>query len=325
MKKNKAWTLAELTICITVLFILAGVGISVIKPGTNTKTRLFVYAIMKNLSAANSSLIQFYDDTYAITEKDAAGTACLPEAYCSRVTDLFTVTGTINCAAKLSGTTCVSDVATTTANMVLPNGVEVYGLANDWKNDSTNTYKVKDIKVDIDGAKGLNKLWVDQFPLRVYQSGYGDTLRAVKCGSTAAETSDGVAHTYCGSSTTDYRKDEQVIKYEIYRATLPNAAGTIQAKLMASGLSELKANCLANTWKKAYPITDCSTNSYTVMAQCMNTGVPCVEGSTDICYKVSGTANYASNPDDLPCFVIMQKPHSGAGMLIDGMLDEIDI
>ncbi len=319
MKKLKAWTLAELTICIAVLFILASVGVSTIKPGASTKTKLFVYAAIKNLSAANSSLIQSYDDTYAETQKNAAGDACLDEAYCSRVTDLFTVTGTVNCAAKLSGGKCVSNVATTTANMVLPNGVEVYGLANDWKDDSTGTYKVKDIKIDIDGAKGLNKLWVDQFPLRVYQQGYGDTLRAVKCGSTAANTSDGVSHTYCGTSTKDYRKDEEVIKYEIYRASLPNAAGTIKATMIASGLPELKANCMANTWQKAYPITDCKNNSYTVMPKCMNTGITCNDGTNNICAATN------ENPDDLPCFVILQKPHSGAGMLLDGVLDEIDI
>ena len=316
MKKLKAWTLAELTICIAVLFILASIGVSTIKPGASTKTRLFVYATIKNLSAANSSLIQSYDDTYAETQTNAAGDACLDEAYCSRVTDLFTVTGAVNCAAKLSGGKCISDVATTTANMVLPNGVEVYGLANDWKDDSTGAYKVKDIKIDIDGAKGLNKLWVDQFPLRVYQNGYGDTLRAVNC---ASPFSDGVAHTYCDSSTKDYRIDEEVVKYEIYRATLPNAAGTIKATMIASGLSELKANCMANTWQKAYPITDCSGKSYKVMPKCMNTGITCNDGTNNICAATN------ENPDDLPCFVILQKPHSGAGMLLDGVLDEIDI
>ena len=60
-------------------------------------------------------------------------------------------------------------------------------------------------------------------------------------------------------------------------------------------------------------------SGYNVMAQCMNTGITCNDGTNNICAATN------ENPDDLPCFVILQKPHSGAGMLLDGVLDEIDI
>lgn len=318
MKIKKAWTLAELVICITVLLMLAGVGASIIKPNNN-KANLFVYAAIKNLSAANSALIKSYGDTYSVTEKNADASACLDEAYCARATDLFTTTGSTNCAAKLSSGECVSDVSTTTANMVLPNGVEYFGLANNWQegtNASGGTYKFKDILVDIDGySKGMNKIWIDRYPLRVYSREGKDTLRAVNCSGSGSN--DGKKSDYCSSSTKDYRKDGNVIKYEIYRATAPSTTGVVKAVLISSGLSELEANCKANTWGDMYPLSDCA--GYTVLPKCMNTGISCDDGTTNICNSTN------ENAENLPCFVLLQKPATGAGILLDNFLQEVDM
>ena len=54
--------------------------------------------------------------------------------------------------------------------MKFVNGVTVKGVASEWVIPFENAeYQFKNIEIDIDGNKGMNRLWVDRFPMRVFK------------------------------------------------------------------------------------------------------------------------------------------------------------
>ena len=56
MNKKPAWTLAELVIALLFIITISVIGISVFNPNVQ-KSKIYIYAFLKNLTAANSAII----------------------------------------------------------------------------------------------------------------------------------------------------------------------------------------------------------------------------------------------------------------------------
>ena len=151
MKKSNAWTMPELIVAMIIMILISSLLAQVFKPD-DKKARMFMYAIIKNLTTANAGVIQ----KYGSMEETNADPATTTDWYCVHVLDLFSTTGANNCTQKTASDN------TGDTNFTLANGVEVKGLNNPWITPSgTNAsgdaisaaYAIKNIVVDIDGLE----------------------------------------------------------------------------------------------------------------------------------------------------------------------------
>ena len=157
MKKN-AWTLAELITALTIIILLSGFMISMYKPNTN-KGRVMVNSVIRNLTQANSALIEtdeLLNSTFDLIKYPNASNL---DWYCTKLTNILSIKGSPDCTATNNATN-------TKVNATLANGVTIQGLANKWvKPYNTADYEIKDILLDVNGSKGPNKVWLDRYPV----------------------------------------------------------------------------------------------------------------------------------------------------------------
>ncbi len=322
MRKN-AFTMAELTICIVLMMILAIFAVTNIKPNDN-KIRLFVYSGMENISSVVSTLVSDNLDLDKADTNIVSGSNAY-DWLCAHVADYFSLKNSANCK--------VTSADATTVNLTFTNGITIQGLASPWKTDSkkddNNTpYKYKEFVIDIDGnTKGMNKVGIDRFPMRIYRGGLLEgALIPVDCNSSGSA--------YCKNSGTSTKvnlaKANEIISYDIYK---PESASASKAGVVASYQSYMQADCAIFGGLGYFTVAECSSAGYKANLRCANAEIclKCNEGG-NIC-PMNGDKQLdkatcksyvnTNNPDQIACFMMLHRPPSGAGMIFDTVADTL--
>ena len=345
MKKINGWTMAELVIAIIILIIVSALSVSVFKPDTN-KARIFMYAAMKNLSKGNTAIIEKHN-SIAPDNMDA-GTK---DWYCLNLADKFALSNEPNCAKA---------AAPKEVNFRFSNGMTLQGVASAWYTPYSGAgYSFKNIVVDIDGEKGVNKIGIDRFPLRIYKgSTYEGMIHPVNCGDDVVYNSAGTkitlssstgASPYCrqkfdltGSVVANKNMllDDQIVTYDVYQPVTDEEYS--RAVIVATSLSTMAANCAAYGGNGFFSKPYCGSKNLRLTARCAKaeTCNACSGSSPvsyDVCpFKTDGKTQTGSetacrtlaaevNPKDMPCFILLHKPTAGLGFLAGSVIGELDI
>lgn len=316
MKKN-GFTFIEIFTALIVIMIISGMCISSFKTRTNNqKLRLFAYASIVNLMKGNISAMDNNSSEIEKANVDDKDWLCL------QIADAFALKGSADCAVKSAGDT--------TVNLTMANGVTVQGLSTPWieVGGGFSKFKYKDIMIDIDGAKGLNKLYVDRIPLRILSgSKYTGIVQAINCGSydNVYLKDQTKKSPYCPEGkNVDYISDDSIITYDIYRQDKKDSTN---ASMVASSQSTLKADCSAYGTEGIYDKNSCNTKGFNINLRCL-TADNCALCSTypNICKDSDGNnmdetkckeLAAANNPDNLQCFTLIHRPNAALGMILD--------
>ena len=329
--KKYAWTMAELAITLIILMMLSGICVSILKPRVQ-KMRFFTYAATTNLLAANSEIIRKYHHLNVTDDKE-------DDWYCLQLADIFSLSSSANCAKTSS-----SD----TVNLRFANGITMKGIASSWANPYENSrFQFKNILIDTNGADGPNKIWNDQFPMRIIGgNGYGKQglVIPVNCGSDKvynknASTPGDVnvanvaKNTYCSSSTKDYASDKEILMFDIHRAENKNKNS--KAFSVATGLSFKEADCMSSGGINGfYSQAVCATAGYRIHRSCA-TKKNCAICTANNCPKdENGTVTdsnscltlaQTANPSNLQCQFVPHKPSMGVSYIFRVILGDFDL
>ena len=143
MKKEHAWTLIELIVAATIIFIISYTLLNTVKPNKQ-RTALYIDAAATNIMRGNIGILENYETNETegglFYQKSGDSTN---NTYCMQLANMFSLESTPNCATPSSDDT---------VNIALGNGAEIKGLAKDAQTpyDGAN-YQYKNIFVDIDG------------------------------------------------------------------------------------------------------------------------------------------------------------------------------
>ena len=351
MNKKPAWTLAELVIALLFIITISVIGISVFNPNVQ-KSKIYIYAFLKNLTAANSAIITNKGDIIG-------NNAEMPDYdwYCMQLADSLTTTY-YDCEIEADDDTNAKKV-----NIILPNGVTIQGLTNPWKTPNCTgcDYQFKNILVDIDGEKGLNKLWSDRFPLRIYQGGdLSGQIQTINCDEQEVYQSDGTIVSltvddgfspYCykgfnmekGAAGGNFWQDKEIVTYDVYKQDTENEESS--AKLVASAQSLLDADCGAYGGEGYFTKKQCSDYSKRIFTLCATDDLcnKCVStesnNSYDICpyrdpddttlgYTNETTCIDAVNEFNVKkdsCFMVLHKPGMPLPIFLQGIVSQLDM
>ncbi len=348
MKKLNAWTLVELFMAMGVIIIISTFLSTAFKPNTQ-KAKLFAYATINNLITGTLSVSEKYQSDPDATPKDLTyqNPDSDDDTFCLELADTFSLSETPNCAK----TATISDV-----NLRFPNEVTVQGLTNPWKKPFvTSAYSFKNIIIDIDGEKGLNRLWIDRFPLRIYQGAkYDGTIHPVNCSDDSVYDDEGKKITlsddigkspYCkqkfDASGANVNKnfviDDNVITYDLYKAAATGEE--TKATLIASSQSPAAADCLAYGGNGYYSRQQCAQMGFKIHSQCASSGTceECASVSPSICpmdfdntaqTDQAGCLELAeknkTGESEIRCFTLYHKPSGGMSFLVETMIGEIN-
>lgn len=320
MNKN-AWTLAELTIAITILLVLTAASVSMTKNININQTRLNLYAAIRNLTMANIAIKEkplsyslFYPKS--AEEHDADDTKT-NNWYCINVADAFSLKTAPNCAKNLNSSS---------KNITMQNGTTYKGLATSWEEAYSGLF-YKNVTIDVNGDSLPNKLGIDIFPIRVFRGKKYNSLTMdgiimpVSCaassgtgtddsyssGSIASSSEESVKfseqHPACGSdTTTNFFTDANFFSQNIYRVMeVPNRTSP-RARMIVGSISTLEADCLAHGGKGYFSEKQCKENGgYTLHKYCANkrTCKGCKDDS--IGYNVCPKKDDGSEGDETYC------------------------
>ncbi len=322
--------MVEMVVALIILILLSGVCLTVYKPNVQ-KSKIVLYATMKNLTAANMAIIEGIENGryHSANELNISGTYNADNNYCRYLTE----------ALSVSSTGC-------NGSITLPGKIVISGLDNKWvKPATTADYEVKDVLVTIDGG---SKFGVSKFPLRIYNgSGYTGMVHLIDCtNSTSAgklnldgttkdvsTTAKSSYSTYCGKSI-NYLTSNIVASYDVYRADTDEEETT--ASLISSAVSPLEADCNAYGGQGVYNETQCKNAGYRLKIQCLTSDLcanansavlpnKTVDG-TSVSITSSNCASYKNslNPNDLSCFTLLHKPSAGTTFLLETMVGQFD-
>ncbi len=352
MKKKSGWTLAELVIALIFIIVISVIGINVFNPNVQ-KSKIFIYAFLKNLTAANSAIITNKGDVIGTMEPDLIDY----DWYCLQLADTLT-TSEFNCEYEADDTLNAKKV-----NITLPNGITIQGLTNPWRKPNCTgcEFQFKNIMVDLDGEKGLNKLWSDRFPLRIYQGGdMSGQIQTINCEDQQMYASDGTIvdltnddglSPYCykgfnmdkGAENKNFWEDKEVVTYDVYRPNSQNEEGS--AELVASAQSILDADCGAYGGDGFYTKKQCSYYSKRIFPQCATDSL-CANcrstettNSYDICpirdpddssLGITDTTTCMDaanefNPKKSSCFIVLHRPGMPLPIFLQGIVGQLDM
>ena len=322
MKLNKkAFTLTEILICIAIMMVMTVFAIVNIKPNDN-KIRLYAYA---GMNALNSALGTIYSENGSLSVADApittdSGTF---DWLCTKMADYFALKSSINCSTTAS----MGDI-----NFTLANGITIQGLANSWTiegktNSDGDKYIYKEFVFDIDSpSKGMNKVGIDRFPVRIYKNGL------IEGTVIPSDCSAATVGTYCKNGSTksgvNLAKANDTINYEIYRR---DSKDSDKASAVASYKSYMEADCGIFGGVGYYTTAECAEAGYKLLLKCANetTCGACedgrnicpLNGSTQLTSSTCITYAKNNNPENYGCIMMLGKPSTGAGIIIDAMAD----
>ena len=318
MKKH-GWTMMEMIIALSVIAILSCLCVSVYKPKL-IKSRMFLYGAMKNLTKGNIAV----SDKGSLEAEDISTSSGVFDGYCVRLADAFNLKTAPNCNVDLGK----DDV-----NITFTTGVTVKGLASDWivyDSGGKHIYDYKDILVDIDGSKGVNKIWVDQFPLRVYFSAdLKGIILPVNCSTTNPDPA-GIS-IYCpASGGQDYTADNNIISFNVHRKRVADYEKT-ETFLVGSGLSLAKADCAANGGSGLFTAEECVAKGMTINKKCLTEArcskvvdYPNLFPSAQRTYDTCMAAVNEFNPEGLNCLMLQAKPRGGAAFIVEAIIGDIE-
>lgn len=348
MKKINAWTMVELVIALTILILLSTICITVYKPNIQ-KSKIIAYATMKNLTQGNIAIMEANENE--LVKDNKVDGSDIYDWHCFHLADVFSLEGNSDC--KVDG----EKKKNMKVNLTLPNGVTVQGLTNDWLEPfSGSDYKIKNIVIDIDGRKGVNKIGIDRFPLRLYNgSGYTGMVQVVNCKSDkdivynedTKVTLGADFRPYCkqgfdangNASNVVFTLDNKIISYDIYRATSSDEESA--AELVASSLAPMDADCGAYGGEGFYSKKECADATNKIGGDYLRIRTKCATSTNCadcgyICPKnKDNTGNTTAdscaamlvetNPDDLPCFTLLHKPSGGTTFLLETLIGQFDM
>ena len=339
MKNNnkKGFTFAEIFISLIVLMILSGLCINVFKNATNNKKLSFyAYATISNLMKGNIAAMESQDGSGSVEHTDVSNNSKTYDWLCLQMADAFTLKGTADCEKSTTNTDAK-------VNLQLANGVTIQGLATNWITPFDGAdYKYKNIVMDIDSpSKGMNKIWADRIPLRLYSGGsFEGIVQVVSCGNKdytyngTTKVTPKTAHPFCKNNTTvvnkDFLTDDTIVTYNVYRAesTEENA----KASMVASSLSSLASDCAATGEEGLYPKKLCQEKGFTILEKCYTSS------NCELCNTYSGickdedknvvnksacdTKRATTNPNDISCFALIKKPSMGIGVILGTIMGD---
>ena len=352
MNKKSGWTLAELVIALIFIIVISVIGITIYRPDVQ-KSKIFIYAFLRNLGAANSAIVTNKGDVIGSLD---AGLEDY-DWYCLQLADTLSVSE-FDCEINTDEVTNAKKV-----NITLPNGVIIQGLTNPWKTPVCVgcDFKFKNILVDIDGQKGLNKLWSDRFPLRIYQGGgMSGQIQTINCenqqiygtdGEIINLTQDDGLSPYCNDGfnmeknavSKNFWNDKDVITYDVYRPNTDNEEGA--AELVASAQSILDADCGAYGGEGFFTKKQCSYYSKRIFAKCSTDALCATCSSTDstnsydICplrdpddstLGITDTTTCIDaanefNPKKASCFISLHRTGIPMPIFLQGIVSQLDM
>lgn len=337
--KKYAWTMAELTVIIIIMLILTKAAMSITKSINVNKSRIFAYSAVRNLTMGNIYVRQKNKMKPEQVIAACNDSTMTNDWYCMHLADTYSLKSDTNCAKTATANT---------VNFTLANGISVMGAASAWKTAYTNLY-YKDILVDTDGtSKGVNKIGVDRFPLRVFlgKNAYLENLRGlvvpVNCqsGQDIITTDTGTLKTltspYCSGVNNNMANDSEIFAYDVYVVKNPNKANT--AGVLLSKRSVMEADCLSNGGRGIYGHAACKSKGYRLHEKCAHskTCKGCEEGGTcptgytteEACITLAENNKIEIKPGKKKghrCVNMISKPTGGMGMLGGSILGEMGI
>ncbi len=348
MKKKNAWTLIELFMAMSVIILIASFLITTFRPNVQ-RAKLYTYATIINLIKGTIAVMEKYQSdpdsepkTLSYQNPDSTD-----DTFCIEFADNFTLSEAADCSKDA----LISDI-----NLKFPNGVTVQGLANPWKKPYvTSSYMFKNIIIDIDGEEGLNKIWIDRFPLRIYEGAkYDGTIYPVNCADDSVYDDEGNKITlddstgkspYCkqkfnasgANVNKNFLMDDKVITYDIYKAAATGEQ--TKATLVASAQSPAAADCMAYGGNGYHSREECAQFGVKIHTQCASSATceGCGSVSPSICPMDStqttqtdqtGCLEIAKanqiDDTDVRCITLQHKPGSGLSYLVESLVGEID-
>ena len=326
--KKQAWTLAELTVVIVVILILAKASISVARTMDINKGRIYMYATMRNLTMGNLAIKEKFGEFYPASASvhDANNST---DWYCTNLADNFSIESTPFCA---------DSTTSTTANFIFSNGISFKGMSSAWQNTSGDLY-YKDILVDIDGDLGSNKIGIDRYPLRVFRGtntlgvNMDGMILPVDCNQ--ADPLVGTSHSYCNGATNNIASSAEIFSYSIYRVT--NGKKPESATIIMAGKTALESDCLALGGKGIYPATACKAKNFYIHESCAHEDI-CADcafdgtcpnnGTEESCMALAEKNKLADKEGVLKgykCIPLLTKPTSGLGLFGGAIMAEVGI
>lgn len=351
MKRLKAWTLVELVVAMGFIAVISGFLLTTVKPQSQN-AKIYVYATIQNLMKAIVAVGDKYDnqdgepvDGNILYQKPSTN----DDTFCLQMADVFSLK---------QAAVCAKSTASSTANLVLANGVEIFGLSSTKKtlfDDSTIEYK--DIAIDIDGkSKGMNRLGIDRFPLRIFKD---RIILPVNCNSSADKIYDygqnkdqlvPSASPFCKegkefsgtTSTKNFMLDQDIITYDLYRGKTDvesDSTEAVKADIIASKYSAAAALCGAYGGKRYLSTTSCA--KITSAALKIHPKCPTDEmcdtcaTSPSICPQKldnSGQTTVATcktqvtslDNNKYSCVFLLHKPAGGMSMVLEGLIGNLD-
>lgn len=352
MKKIKAWTITELVVAMVFIAVISGFMLTIVKP-QDQSSKIYTYAAIQNLTKGIITVADEYDkdssptNGYIFYQNPSDSTN---NTFCLQMADAFSLKQPANCLLSAS---------VGTANLVLANGIEVFGLASETKFKDTEI-EYKDIAVDIDGkGKGINKLGIDRFPLRIFKERIILPTNCIASKDKIYDYSAGEDKTvvnsseYCktgkefnGSSVgKNFLLDENIITYDIFRGKTESDSGEteeVKADIIASSQSAAAAMCGAYGGKRYISVQSCATfvsgKPFKVLPKCPSEEIcnSCASSSPSICpQKLDGSAQTnettckeqvtALDNEKYSCVFLLHKPSGGMSMMIEGLIGDMDM
>ena len=330
MIKKYAWTMVELIVCITIIFIISYTLFNVVKPNMQ-KSRIFLYATISNLMKGNITIIDKYSKASGGELFYQDSSDAVNNTYCMQLADVFTLDAPAQCGKTLNKNA---------TNLVLSNGVEIRGLTLAPITPTVADYSFKNILIDIDGfGTGLNKLWVDQFPLRIYSGGdFEGGVQTVDCSNpnesfkdSSGNITTAVKSVYCSGKTINYTKDTSALTYDIvYTEEIEGEETTDKPKkgrLYATNLSPLQADCEAYGGTGYYHANICIAAGYKIKPNCADDETCSICGKkANICPTGYNTeaACKAINGGHKHCVTIPHKPSGGISAVVESLVGDVN-
>ena len=345
--KKKAWTLVELFIAMGIVIMVSSLLINAFRPNVQ-KAKLFTYATMNNINKGIIGVMEKYQNDVSssklISYQNPDST---DDTFCLEFTDLFSLTGLPECSQD----SIISDI-----NARFPNEVTIQGLANPWKTPYENSeYSFKNIIIDIDGENGLNKIWVDRFPLRIFQGGKADgQVMPINCEDDSIYDNENNKITlndstgkspYCKQkfdatgtiANKNFLLDDQIINYDVIKSQTIDEKNI--TKIVASAQSLAKADCMAYGGSGYLNKKQCAELGIKIHTQCANseTCEKCSETSPSVCPMNKENTIQTDettclelaeqnkvNDEETKCFTLQHRPTGGASFLLETIVGEIN-
>lgn len=302
MKNYKqAWTMAELTVAMIVLGVLMGLSIQVMKPH-RIKVIPFAYAAVKNLTGAAKYVLK-ENNSKKLPDDVVAKPVANSNKTCVQMAEILSLVGNYTCvkttATKPASTKGgVGNPNFQTSNLITYSGLEKdytvtqRGTATASNECATVDVGMKDLMIDVNGDDGDNKVGIDQFPVKLLQSG---EVVPGTCANITSGTAPSVCsgkpfasptfarHPSCGANTTKFIDDKYPFGYNVYRSRVVTdaeiASGEYKkderiTETVAMEISFAKADCISRN--NVLTRTQCAKLGYAPYDDCIDAQSFCV-------------------------------------------------